>query len=97
MAASSDLAEVPFHLPGGDPWPQQQDGNAAEMYDPNYTQPDDEDAVEDNTLQPQFGRPTRTYAQHDEPTHKVVNDAPPVWDGRNPEKQTEPYLALLEG
>ena len=97
MTSSNSTGPDPFHLPGGDPWPGRQGRDAAEAYDPDYYEPDDEEQVEDNTLPPQFGQPTRTYAQHDEPAHKVVNDAPPVWDGRNPEKQTEPYLKLLEG
>ena len=28
---------------------------------------------------------------------RVVHDVPPVWDGKDPERQLEPYLKLLMG
>ena len=33
----------------------------------------------------------------DAPPSKVIHDNPPTWDGRDPERQLEPYLKLLEG
>ena len=41
-----------------------------------------------------------SYAQEARPeqsTHRVVNDSPPIWDGKQPDKQAEAYLKLLDG
>ena len=31
------------------------------------------------------------------PTQRTIHDVPPVWDGKDPDNQCEPYLTLLAG
>ena len=33
----------------------------------------------------------------DHPAPKAIHDNPPTWDGKDPDRQLEPYLKLLEG
>ena len=85
-AAGSD----PFQQAGGDPWAEE----AMPPLDDSDGEHDDGQGYEGP---PDYPHPQpRTFATDDTP-HRVVNDVPPIWDGRNPEKQTEPYLKLLEG
>ena len=31
------------------------------------------------------------------PAQRIIHDVPPVWDGKDPDNQAEPYLKLLSG
>ena len=52
------------------------------------------------TNAPVWHPPGATYfgdSATDEAPRKIIHDNPPTWDGKDPERQLEPYLKLLEG
>ena len=36
-------------------------------------------------------------ASDEPPAQRIIHDVPPVWDGKDPDNQAEPYLKLLAG
>ena len=47
--------------------------------------------------QPMWWRSQNYFDGDDRQPPKFIHDNPPTWDGRDPDKQLEPYLKLLEG
>ena len=45
------------------------------------------------------GPVAQVYAERatEQPTQRIIHDVPPVWDGKDPDSQAEPYLKLLDG
>ena len=37
------------------------------------------------------------HSQGEAPPMRIIHDIPPVWDGKNPEKELEPYMKTLRG
>ena len=79
-----DGEDDPWHY-GHDPWQGNYMGGEAEY--------NDGEESADFVVHPEEA----PQSSVEPPPQRIIHDIPPVWDGKDPENQTEPYLKLLAG
>ena len=93
MASDSgaDDGEDPWQA-DGDPWAQREDS------DQERPRPPQEAQARSSREDPPGGVYTTVRRDNVEPPpQRIIHDIPPVWNGKNPDTQAEPYLKLLAG